>query len=32
MKTTIETFGGIEIHGSKDFIAEMKEEIGRAHV
>ena len=22
---TIETFGGIEIHGSKDFIAEMKE-------
>ena len=25
MQTTIETFGGIEIHGSKDFIAEMKE-------
>jgi hypothetical protein len=25
MQTTIETFGGIKIHGSKDFIAEMKE-------
>ena len=25
MQTTVETFGGIEIHGSKDFIAEMKE-------
>ena len=25
MKTNIETFGGIEIHGSKDFISEMKE-------
>jgi hypothetical protein len=25
METTIETFAGIEIHGSKDFIAEMKE-------
>ena len=25
MKSTSETFGGIEIHGSKDFIAEMKE-------
>jgi hypothetical protein len=25
MQTTIETFGGIEIRGSKDFIAEMKE-------
>ena len=25
MQTTIETFGRIEIHGSKDFIAEMKE-------
>jgi hypothetical protein len=25
MKTTIETFGNIDIHGSKDFIAEMKE-------
>ena len=25
MQTTIETFAGIEIHGSKDFIAEMKE-------
>jgi hypothetical protein len=25
MQTTVETFGGIEIKGSKDFIAEMKE-------
>jgi len=25
MESTIEIFGGIEIHGSKDFIAEMKE-------
>ena len=25
MQTTIEPFAGIEIHGSKDFIAEMKE-------
>ena len=31
MQTTIETFDGIEIHGSKDFIAEMKEALTLLH-